>query len=84
MTDKESKFAYMKNKIPLFLTVLIISTIIVIYNFDVLSAFVTEWNSGKHYFGKFIFVILVLVILFSLAVTFIIELIRKIVFRRKR
>jgi uncharacterized membrane protein len=74
----------MKNKIPLFLTVLIIATIIAIYNFDVLSAFVTEWNSEKHYFGKFIFVILVLVILFSLVVTFLIDWIRKIVFGRKR
>ncbi len=74
----------MKNKIPLFLTVFIISMIIAIYNFDVLSTFVTEWHSGKHYFGKFIFVILVLVSLFSLAVTFIIELIGKMVFHRKR
>jgi uncharacterized membrane protein YedE/YeeE len=74
----------MKNKISLFIIVFIISMIIAIYNFDVLSTFVTEWHSGKHYFGKFIFVILVLVILFSLAVTFSIELIRKIVFQRKR
>jgi len=73
----------MKNKIPLFIIVFIISFIIAIYNFDVLSSVVPSWHSGKHYFGKFIFVILVLLFLFSLIVTFIIGLIRKIVFQRK-
>ena len=73
----------MKNKIPLFLTVFIISFITAIYNFDILISFVTGWTSGKHYFGKFIFVTLVLLTLFSLAATFIIDWIGKIVFRRK-
>lgn len=73
----------MNSKVPLFLTVFLISLIIAIYNYDVLSTFVTEWHSGKHYFSKFIFVTLVLLILFSLAVTFIIDWIIKIVFQRK-
>ena len=73
----------MKNKIPLFIIIFITSLIIAIYNFDVLSSFVTSWTPGKHYFGKLIFVILVLLILLSLALTFIIEWIRKIVFQRK-
>ncbi len=74
----------MKNKIPLFTVVFIISFIIAVYNFDVLSSVVPSWHPEKHYFGKFIFVILVLLFLFSLIVTFIIEFIRKIVFQRKR
>lgn len=74
----------MKNKIPLFTIVFMTSLIIAIYNFDVLSSFVTGWTSGKHYFGKFIFVTLVLITLFSLVVTFIIDGIIKIVFGRKR
>jgi hypothetical protein len=73
----------MKNKIPLFIVVFVISLIMAIYNFDVLSSFVTGWPSGKHYFGKFIFVTLVLITLFSLAVTFIIDWIIKVVFQRK-
>jgi len=73
----------MNIKIPLFLTVFLISLIIAIYNYDVLSTFVTEWHSGKHYFGKFIFVTLVLLSLFSLVVTFIIVWILKRVLQRK-
>ena len=73
----------MKNKIPLFIIVFITLLIIAIYNFDVLSSFVTGWTSGKHYFGKLIFVILVLLLLISLAVTLIIDWIRKKVFGRK-
>jgi len=73
----------MKNKIPLFLIVFLTSIIIAIYNFDVLSTFVTEWQLGKHYFGKLIFVIVVFTVLFSMALTFIIEWIRKIVIGRK-
>ena len=73
----------MKNKISLFIVVFVISLIVAIYNFDMLSSVVPSWHSGKHYFGKFIFVTLVLITLFSLAVTFIIDWIIKIVFQRK-
>jgi len=73
----------MKNKISLFIIVFITSLFIVIYNFEVLISVVPFWQSGKHYFVKFIFVALVLLILFSLAVTWIIDWIIKIVFQRK-
>ena len=59
------------------------SIIIAIYNFDVLSSNITVWTPGKHYFGKLIFVILVITTLFSLTLTFIIDWIIKIVFGRK-
>jgi len=74
----------MKSKIPLFLTVFVVFFIVAVYNFDILSSVVTGWPSGKHFFGKFIFVTLVMLTLFSLAATFIIDWIRKAVFRRKR
>jgi hypothetical protein len=74
----------MKNKISLFIIVFITSLFIAIYNFEVLSSVVPIWHSGKHYFVKFIFVTLVLLILFSLAVTWIMDWIIKIVFHRKR
>lgn len=83
MTYEELKFTSMKNKIPLFILVFSISLIMAIYNYDILSSIVPEWHSGKHYFGKFIFVSLVLLTLFSLTVTFIIDWIIKIVFQRK-
>lgn len=63
--------------------VFITSLFIVIYNFEVLISVVPIWQSGKHYFVKFIFVTLVLLILFSWAVTWIIDWIIKTVSQRK-
>jgi hypothetical protein len=74
----------MKNRIYLFLTVFVIELIIVIYNFDILSSVVPVWHSGKHYFGKFIFVTLVLLILIAFIITFLIELIKKIISKIKK
>ncbi len=74
----------MKNRIYLFLIVFVAALIIAIYNFDSLSSVIPSWQSGKHYFAKLVFVTVVLVIVFSLIVTFFIELIKEIVFGIKK
>jgi len=74
----------MKNKIPLFLTLFMLSLIIAIYNYDILSSVVPRWHAGKHYFGKFIFVTLVFLIFISLILTFLIEFIKKTIFQIKK
>jgi hypothetical protein len=74
----------MKNRIYLFLTVFVIELIIAIYNFDILSSVIPIWHSEKHYFGKFIFVTLVLMILIALIVIFLIEWIKNIIVQIKK
>lgn len=74
----------MRNRIFLFLTVFLVLLVISIYNYDILSSLVPGWHAGKHYFGKFIFVTLVLLLLISFLVTVLVELIKKIIFRTKK
>ena len=74
----------MKNKILLFITVfiilLIVALIAAIYNFDILNSSIPQWRDVTHSTGKFIFVVLVLLILISFVVTMFIGWIKKLFF----
>lgn len=77
----------MKNNILLFITVFIISLIIAlivaIYNFDVLNSSIPEWRNVTHSKVKFVFVVLVSLIIISFTVTVLIEWIKKQFFQNK-
>ncbi len=78
----------MKNKILVFITVFIISLItaliVAIYNFDILNSSIPEWSDVTHPIEKFVFVVLVSLIIISFIMTVLIEWIKKQFFQNKR
>ncbi len=77
----------MKNRILLFLTVFILSLIsaiiIAIYNFDKINLLMLEWANMTHPLEKFIFVLIVLLLMISIILTLLIDWIKKLVIKKK-
>lgn len=75
----------MKSKIMLFISVfiilLIVALIAAIYNFDILNSSIPEWSDVTHPIEKFVFVVLVSLIIISFVVTMFIGWIKKLFFK---
>lgn len=78
----------MKSTILMFITVftisIVITLIIGIYNFEILNSSIPEWQKVNHPIEKFLFVVLVSLILISLIITALIGWLKKLLFQNKR
>ena len=77
----------MKSTILLFITVFTISTVITliigIYNFEILNASIQGWHKVNHPIEKFVFVIVVSLVLISSIITVILGWLKKLLFQKK-
>ena len=77
-----------KSTILLFTTVFTISIFITlmigIYNFEIVNSSIPQWQKVNHALEKFVFVLLVSLILISLLITVLIKWIKKLFFQNKR
>lgn len=78
----------MKSTILLFITVFTISIVLTlmvgIYNFEILTSSIPEWQKVNHPIEKFVFVVVVSLILISLIITVLIQWFKKLLFQNKR
>jgi uncharacterized membrane protein (DUF106 family) len=78
----------MKSTILLFITVFTISTVITliigIYNFEILNASIQGWQKVNHPIEKFVFIVVVSLLLISLIITAFIGWLKKLLFQNKR
>ncbi len=77
----------MKSTILLFITVFTISTVITliigIYNFEILNASIQGWQKVNHPIEKFVFVIVVSLVLISSIITVLLGWLKKLLFQKK-
>lgn len=77
----------MKSTILLFITVftisIVITLIIGIYNFEILNSSIQEWQKVNHPIEKFVFVVVVSLILISLIITVLFGWLKKLLFYDK-
>ena len=77
-----------KNTILLFTTIFTISIVVTlmigIYNFGILNSSISEWQKVNHPIEKFVFVVLVSLIIISLVIMVLMGWIKKLFFQNKR
>lgn len=69
--------------IAVFTIAIFITLIIGIYNFEVLNSSVSEWQKVNHPIEKFVFVIVVTLLLISVIITVAIRWLKRLLFQNK-
>lgn len=78
----------MKSTILLFITVFTISIVVTlmigIYNFEILNSSIPKWQKVNHPIEKFVFIVVVSLVLISSIITVILGWLKKLLFQNKR